>query len=131
MFDHVGIVVREARRSLAFYEACLAPLGIRLVERQGDSAAVFFADPNRFLWVGSDRPSFWNASHKAAASPLHLCFVADSAEAVDGFHKAALATGGSDNGAPGWRGEGEAYYAAYVLDPDGNNIEAAWRKVPR
>lgn len=128
MLDHLGVVVRDLDRSLAFYEACLRPLGLQMTERHPYGAAIFArseAQPVPFLWVGTARPSFWRDGHQAGASPVHLCFVAPSRDAVDRFHAAALAHGGQDNGAPGERDPG--YYAAYVLDPDGNNLEASVR----
>jgi catechol 2,3-dioxygenase-like lactoylglutathione lyase family enzyme len=127
MLDHFGFNVRDLERSVAFYEACLAPLGLAITERHPYGAVIIArpGDEAPFFWMGTARPSFWAEDHQAGASPMHLCFIAPSRSAVDAFHAAALAHGGRDNGAPGERGPG--YYAAYVLDPDGNNVEASVR----
>ena len=107
--------------------ACLPPLGYVETESQ-EGASVFGGQAGRpFLWIGTRKPAFWKDGHVAGASPIHLCLSAPNKEAVDAFHHAALGEGGTDNGPPGYRGEGRNYYAAFVLDPDGNNIEAAWR----
>jgi len=79
-----------------------------------------------FLVVAAGQPSYWNATHQPSVSPIHLALRAPSADAVDAFHRAGLASGGRDNGAPGERGGGRAY-AAFVIDPDGNNVEASYR----
>ncbi len=126
MFDHFGFVVRDLARSLRFYEACLAPLGLRVVERHGDKAVIISGEAEfPFIWMGTPPPDFWREEHGAARSPFHMAFSASSREAVVAFHEAGLSNGGTDNGAPGSRGSG--YYAAFLLDPDCNNIEAAVR----
>ena len=121
MLDHVGIGVSDVARSKAFYDKALAPIGIALVmevgaEQTGDQPACGF---------GSDcKPYFWfgGASDIARA---HIAFVAKDRASVDAFYKAALAAGAADNGAPGLRPHYHAnYYGAFVLDPDGHNIEA-------
>ena len=99
-----------------------------MTERHPYGAVIFArseTDDVPFMWIGTARPSFWDDTHAAGRSPLHLCFPAPSRDAVDRFHAAAMANGGRDNGAPGERDP--AYYAAYVLDPDGNNVEASFR----
>lgn len=130
MFDHIGIVTRDRSLSLRFYQACLPPLGYVQTESQEGGAAVFGGKNGTFLWIGSQRPAFWTDAHAAGNAPLHLCLAAPNKEAVDAFHHAAVGEGGADNGAPGYRGEGRGYYSAFVLDPDGNNIEAAFRTPP-
>ena len=122
MLDHVGIPVSDYARSLAFYTQALAPLGIGLVmevtpEMTGNgSAAGFGSDGNPYFWFGDDG---------APGEHTHVAFAADSRARVDAFHAAALAAGGRDNGAPGLRPHYHAdYYGAFVLDPDGHNIEA-------
>lgn len=128
MLDHFGFNVRDLGRSVAFYEACLAPLGLRVTERHPYGAVIFArneTDAAPFFWMGTARPRFWGDEHAAGGSPIHLCFPAPSREAVDAFYAAAVAHGGRDNGPPGERGR--TYYAAYVLDPDGNNVEASIR----
>jgi catechol 2,3-dioxygenase-like lactoylglutathione lyase family enzyme len=126
MFDHISIVTRDRSLSLRFYQASLPPLGYVQTESQ-DGAAVFRGRNGSFLWIGSQRPAFWNDGHAPGAAPLHLCLIAPNRDAVDAFHHAAVGEGGKDNGLPGYRGEGRTYYSAFVLDPDGNNIEAAFR----
>jgi len=134
MFDHVGFLVRDARISLPFFTACLRPLGIDRVQDLPQFDAAIFKDPARrgFLFVAGDRkgvPTYWRAGNNPGGAPLHLAFAAPDRAAVDAFHAAALAHGGRDNGAPGFRDQGyrrDANYVAFVLDPDNNNIEASW-----
>lgn len=128
MLDHFGVVVSDLEKGVAFYEAALGALGLQIIERH-DYGAVIFARSEEeafpFIWIGTGRPSFWKEGDEAGKSPLHLAFSAQSRAAVDAFHRAALKAGGRDNGPPGDRDPD--YYAAYVLDPDGNNIEAGYR----
>ena len=122
MLDHVGFAVTEFERSKRFYTAALAPLSITLImevtpEQTGlGSHAGFGADGKAFFWIGNQgRP----------LTGLHVSFTAASRQQVDEFHRAALRIGGRDNGAPGVRPHyHENYYGAFVLDPDGNNVEA-------
>jgi catechol 2,3-dioxygenase-like lactoylglutathione lyase family enzyme len=113
MLDHVGLVVSDFGRAKSFFESALAPLGYtKLMEFSG--AAGF----------GAGKPDFW-ISQGAAPKPVHVAFAASDRKIVDAFHKAALAAGGRDNGAPGVRKEYHPnYYGAFIIDPDGNNIEA-------
>ncbi len=127
IFDHFGFVVCDLAKSLRFYEACLAPLGLRIAERHGNEAVIISgAAEFPFIWMGTSRPEFWREEHGAARSPFHLAFSAASREVVVAFHEAGLGHGGTDNGAPGVRTSG--CYAAFLIDPDGNNIEAAVRE---
>jgi len=130
MVDHMGITVEDFERSREFYEKALAPLGMKLF-KGGEAWGVLGtgADDAFFIWIGSIHPSYWRESegHRPGAAPLHLSLRAPNQEAVDAFYAAAMAAGGRDNGAPGPRGGLYKYYAAFVLDPDGNNIEAAVR----
>jgi catechol 2,3-dioxygenase-like lactoylglutathione lyase family enzyme len=113
MYDHVTLRVDDFPVSLAFYRAALAPLGIDLRVEDGVSAAF------------GEEPSFLLTSRRAPTVNVHVAFSAADRAAVDGFHAAALQNGGTDNGAPGIRADyAPNYYAAFVLDPDGNNIEA-------
>lgn len=128
MLDHFGIVVSDLEIPVAFYEAALAPLGLQIIERHDYGAVIFAKSPEEafpFIWIGTGRPSFWKDSDEPGTSPLHLAFSAPTKEAVQAFYVAALAAGGHDNGPPGQRDPD--YYAAYVLDPDSNNIEAGYR----
>ena len=120
MFDHIGIRVGDFARSKAFYVKVLETLGFKLMveftpEQTGGSAAGGF---------GTDMPRFWIGT-TSPAGPGHIAFTAKDQAQVDAFHKAALAAGGKDFGAPGPRPDyHKNYYGAFVLDPDGNNIEA-------
>jgi catechol 2,3-dioxygenase-like lactoylglutathione lyase family enzyme len=112
LFDHVHLRVADVSASRRFYAAVLASLGMPKVLVEGPG--FFHADE---LWVDkADGP----------VSRVHLAFQAASPEAVQAFHAAALAAGGRDNGAPGERSYHPGYYGAFVLDPDGNNIEAVF-----
>ncbi|WP_431286618.1 VOC family protein [Roseateles chitinivorans] len=117
LIDHLQLVVRDLAASKAFYTAILPPLGVPL---GGEGKDYFWFDE---LFVSS-------ADSDAAVGKLtgrhHLAFQARDRAAVEAFHKTALAHGGTDNGAPGERPYHPGYYAAFVLDPDGNNIEAVF-----
>jgi catechol 2,3-dioxygenase-like lactoylglutathione lyase family enzyme len=123
MIDHVGFPVADFHRSRDFYLKALAPLGISLLmelspeQTGGEAHAGFGAAGKPFFWIGSGKP--------ALSGRLHLAFTASSQTAVNAFYQAALATGGDDNGAPGLRPHYHTnYYGAFVLDPDGHNVEA-------
>lgn len=123
MIDHIGFPVADLAASRIFYDKALSPLGIGLVlevtpEMTGGNGAHlgFGRDGQPFFWIGTGRP---------AVSNVHVAFTAPDRKTVDDFHTAALAAGGRCNGKPGLRPEYHAdYYGAFVLDPDGNNIEA-------
>jgi catechol 2,3-dioxygenase-like lactoylglutathione lyase family enzyme len=118
VLDHVGIEVGDYDASRAFYEMALAPLGLSVVMEPVPTMAGF---------GGSDRkPWFWvNARGRDTVHGVHLAFKAINHDAVDAFHAAALVAGGTDNGAPGPRPlYHPGYYGAFVLDRDGNNVEA-------
>lgn len=130
MFDHIGFRVGDLEAARRFYDAIADALGLAT----GDNTDTSFllgrsaAEPMPFLWVGTDQPAFWSQNHMVSASPIHIAFQAKDRASVDAFHRAGLANGGTDNGPPGPRGPAEMkYYGAYVLDPDGNNIEAGFR----
>ena len=122
MLDHIGIAVSDFARAKAFYSAALKPLGLLLVmavtaeETGAEAHAGFGAGGKPFFWIGTGpKPK----------GGTHVAFAAPSRADVDAFHRAALAAGGRDNGAPGVRPHYHAnYYGAFVLDPDGNNVEA-------
>ena|SRR5258707_1129427 len=120
MLDHVGIEVSDRERSKAFYEGALEPLGIRLL-MEFDGAAGFGKETEH-----GPKPFFWiHVRGRAVVSGAHVAFGARTPEQVDAFHAAALVAGGTDNGAPGPRPiYHPGYYGAFVLDPDGNNVEA-------
>ena len=124
MFDHFGLTVTDMAKSLPFYEACLRPLGIAVIQRQPEYDAVILAGETQFpfIWMGTGRASWMEETHEPGRSPVHFAFPAGSRSAADEFHAQGLANGGRDNGGPGLR-NGD-WYAAYLLDPDGNNVEA-------
>jgi catechol 2,3-dioxygenase-like lactoylglutathione lyase family enzyme len=116
--DHVGFAVADYARSKAFYEKALAPLGMKLLMEFSGAAAGFAKDDG-------GRPSFFIEAHgEPPQGRLHIALRAEDRAQVDAFHAAAVDAGGSDNGAPGLRWYHADYYSSYVLDPDGNNIEA-------
>jgi catechol 2,3-dioxygenase-like lactoylglutathione lyase family enzyme len=121
MLDHAGFPVSDYARSKAFYLQALAPLGYALVmevrQDENDSPAAGFG--------AGGKPDFWIGGEGGLQRPIHIAIAAQNRAAVDAFHRAALAAGGKDNGAPGLRPHYHPnYYAAFVLDPDGHNIEA-------
>jgi catechol 2,3-dioxygenase-like lactoylglutathione lyase family enzyme len=125
--DHIGISVSDYARAKAFYLAALKPLRCELVMELpveytgGVPSGGFGADGKPFLWI----------SEGGKSTHLHIAFRAESREQVDAFHAAALAAGGKDNGGPGPREMYHPnYYGAFVLDPDGHNIEAVIHTPP-
>jgi catechol 2,3-dioxygenase-like lactoylglutathione lyase family enzyme len=131
MLDHLGFRVKDLGAARRFYENAVAALGLQVIDNTPTSFLVgrSAAQPIPFLWIGTDKPTFWRDGDTSSSSPIHVCFKASSREAVDAFYQAALANGGIDNGPPGRRRPDEMnYYGAYVLDPDGNNIEAGYRR---
>jgi catechol 2,3-dioxygenase-like lactoylglutathione lyase family enzyme len=114
VIDHVTLQVSDYEQSKVFYMKALLPLGIRLLVEEDNSAG-----------FGRDRPEFWFYAGLAVKPPVHVAFTAENRGQVDAFYKAGLAAGGTDNGSPGVRAHYHAgYYAAFVRDPDGLNIEA-------
>jgi catechol 2,3-dioxygenase-like lactoylglutathione lyase family enzyme len=116
MFDHVQLKVRDFRKSLAFYRAALAPLGFEAqhVDEEGKSAG-FGPKGSVGLWIAEGAPQ----------SLAHVAFKSASQKAVAQFHEAGLKAGAKDNGKPGLRLDyAKDYYAAFLIDPDGNNVEA-------
>ena len=128
MIDHTGLNVSDYPKSKAFYLAALAPLGYQVVKELPSSIV-----PDGGLGLGvPPKPDFWVAGGKPNVPPLHVAFRAENRAQVDAFYKAALAAGGRDNGPPGPRPHYHAnYYGAFVLDPDGHNIEAVCHDPPR
>ena len=118
--DHVGLDVRDYEASKRFYEQALAPLGMTLLMEPVPEVGGF----------GGDFPFFWIAKRdRGPQTGVHVAFAAKDREMVDAFHAAALAAGGTDNGGPGVREIYHPnYYGAFVLDPDGNNVEAVCHK---
>ncbi len=120
MLDHVGLEVSDYERSKAFFADALAPLGLELLMEIPGASACGFGSPAK------RKPFFWIFQRgNAAVTGAHVAFGAPTVELVDAFHEAALAAGATDNGGPGKREiYHPSYYGAFVLDPDGNNIEA-------
>ena len=126
ILDHIGINVTDFERSKAFYEQALAPLDIALAMEWGPSAG-FGRGGKPELWIGAQQASFQTEAQIQVITPVHVCLRARSRAEVDAFHRAAIAAGGKDFGAPGLRPEYHpGYYGAFVLDPDGHNIEAVF-----
>ena len=116
-FDHLGYSVGDYDKSTAFYNAALGAVGLKRL-------AEFEAGGSKVAGYGADRPIFWVNSGKALRDHVHVAFTADTRAQVDAFYKGAMAAGGRDNGGPGIREIYHPnYYAAFVLDPDGHNIE--------
>ncbi|UPT88343.1 VOC family protein [Bradyrhizobium barranii subsp. apii] len=122
MIDHLGFSVSDYERAKAFYAKALAPLDYSLImevtaEQTGHAAAAGFG--------ANGKPDLWFGAEGAMNKPVHIAILAKDRATVDAFYKAATAAGGRDNGAPGIRPHYHAnYYGAFVLDPDGHNIEA-------
>lgn len=119
MFDHIGLGVTNLAESKAFYLKALRPLGVEVA-----------MDGPYGVGLGRDnKPSLWLTETKEQPARLHLAFTADSRRQVDEFHAAALEAGGKDNGPPGLRPHYHAnYYGAFVIGPDGHNVEAVCHK---
>jgi catechol 2,3-dioxygenase-like lactoylglutathione lyase family enzyme len=122
MLDHIGLTVSDIDRAKAFFDAALAPLGLEALvfvtaEQTGSNAHVGYGE--------AGRPYFWIGGGAAPTRGLHVAFAAADRATVEAFYAAALAAGGTDNGGPGIRAHYHPnYYGAFVLDPDGHNIEA-------
>ena len=114
MFDHIGLRVKDLEAAAPLYKAMLAPLG-HVPGASGQGYAGFGPKDRPALWLHADRKG----------GGAHVAFKAADREAVDAFHKAGLKAGAKDNGKPGLRADyGPTYYAAFLIDPDGNNVEA-------
>jgi catechol 2,3-dioxygenase-like lactoylglutathione lyase family enzyme len=121
MLDHVGFSVSDLNAARRFYEKALAPLGIMLIY----DISAEQTDGEAYLGFGEDqKPYFWIGTGKSKGR-LHVAFLAKDRKTVDRFYESAIKAGGKDNGAPGLRPHyHQHYYGAFVVDPDGNNIEA-------
>jgi catechol 2,3-dioxygenase-like lactoylglutathione lyase family enzyme len=123
MLDHIGFSVTDLMQSQAFYDTALAPLGIGVMlsftdaqTGSGDQVG-YGSDDKAYFWIGTGQTPL--------TGRLHVAFVAPDRETVDAFYAAAMSAGGRDNGAPGVRAHYHPdYYGAFVLDPDGHNVEA-------
>jgi catechol 2,3-dioxygenase-like lactoylglutathione lyase family enzyme len=115
MYDHIGLKVRDVGASVRFYQAALAPLGHVLASQ--DDAGAGFGPPGA--------PALWLYRANGSASGTHVAFAAADRATVDRFHADGVKAGGRDHGRPGLRADyGPKYYAVFLLDPDGNNVEA-------
>jgi catechol 2,3-dioxygenase-like lactoylglutathione lyase family enzyme len=122
MIDHLTFGVADIHRSVHFYDRAFAPLGVRRLVHDESS-------PVKLAGYGDARPWFWIAEHDLTSGKLHVALRAESREIVDDFHREALLAGGTDNGGPGLRPHYHpGYYAAFVRDPDGHNIEAVFHE---
>ncbi|HQZ12137.1 MAG TPA: VOC family protein [Devosia sp.] len=122
VIDHVGLKVADFERAFAFYREALGTLGIKVL-----SEFSFGAD--RHAGFGKEKPDFWIGTSDLQRGGAHVAFLAGSRAEVDAFHSVALSMGGRDNGGPGLRAHYHPhYYAAFVFDLDGNNIEAVCHK---
>lgn len=127
MLDHVGFAVADVARSRAFYDAALRPLGLSVQmeatpdqTESGGTAIGYGKDGHAFFWIGDN---------ERVGQGTHVAFTVEDRATVDAFHAAGLAAGGTDHGAPGVRAHYHPdYYAAFLLDPDGANIEAVCHK---
>lgn len=122
MIDHAGLQVFDPKKSRLFYEQALGPLGYKMIAQ----VPLEYTEGKVVLGFGvPPKPDFWVAEGTPNKPALHFAFRAENRKQVDAFYRAALAAGGRDNGAPGPRPHyHENYYGAFVLDPDGHNIEA-------
>jgi catechol 2,3-dioxygenase-like lactoylglutathione lyase family enzyme len=122
VLDHIGFPVTDFERSKAFYSKILEPLGYRIIKSVDLSDE---AGPAGYAGFGDTQPQFWIGTGKPLTGRLHMAFIAKSRAHVRAFYEAAIAAGAKDNGPPGLRPHYHAnYYGAFVLDPDGHNIEA-------
>lgn len=128
MLDHSGIVVTDLAKARRFYDAIAEALKLKTVDN-GEAAFLLGKgmDEYPYLWIGILRPSYWVEGSRAGINQMHVAFTAESKAMVDAFFRAALKAGGTDHGKPGPREGAGDYYGAFVLDPDGNNIEACVR----
>jgi len=119
MFDHIGIGATDLESTKAFFRAALEPLGIGIAYDGGDT-----------IGVGpKGKPALWIGAAKSKPTPIHIAFTAESRTLVDEFYEKALAAGAKDNGPPGLRPDySPTYYAAFVIGPDGHNVEAVCHK---
>jgi catechol 2,3-dioxygenase-like lactoylglutathione lyase family enzyme len=116
MIAHTSLAVRNFAAAKKFYQRALAPLGYA-AKMEADDAAGFNDGKNTDFWIGESK----------TVEPTHVAFEAKNKDEVEAFYRAALAAGGRDNGQPGYRKQyWPGYYAAFIYDPDGHNIEAVW-----
>ena len=128
MIDHTGVVVSDFEKSKRFYSAALAPIDIELLV---EFPAAVTGHTDVAGYGEAPKPEFWIARGRPNTPHLHVAFRVASRTLVDAFHRAALQAGGTDNGAPGLRLHYHPnYYGAFVLDPDGHNVEVVCHEAP-
>ncbi|MGZ9101213.1 MAG: VOC family protein [Brevundimonas sp.] len=129
MLDHTGIVVTNLMAARCFYDAVAGALGLGTIDNGPDAFLLGKSAEEAipYLWIGTLIPTYWIKGSRAGINQMHVAFRADSKAMVQAFYKVALDAGGRDNGPPGPREGAMGYYGAFVLDPDGNNIEAVYR----
>ena len=127
MIDHITFTVSDFEKSKTFYVELLKTLGYTLLMEFPNVAG--FGEKKPEFWIGAARPGYWTADHGTGRSPMHVAFSAEDRKAVDAFYEAAVRVGGKDYGKPGVREIYHPdYYGAFVIDPDGNNVEAVCHK---
>jgi catechol 2,3-dioxygenase-like lactoylglutathione lyase family enzyme len=125
MIDHMGLKVADLDAMISFYEKALAPFGIKVLMRVGKE----LTGVANAAGLGREKPFLWFSDMGQTTPPTHIAIRAENREEVDAFYKAAMAAGGQDNGAPGLRPHYHPnYYGAFVLDPEGHNLEAVCHK---
>jgi catechol 2,3-dioxygenase-like lactoylglutathione lyase family enzyme len=126
MIDHIGIRVKDLAKAKAFYVKALAPLGYVVVMEFGPEAGIGYEGIG---FGAGGKPDFWVGRSDAPCAPIHVAFQVGERRVVEAFHEAALKAGGRDNGPAGERPHYHpGYYGAFVLDPEGNNVEAVCHK---
>lgn len=119
MIDHAGVHVSDITKAKDFYSKALAPIGYTMIAEFPEYKVAGYGE--------GGKADFWISADEGVEDENHVAFAAKDKAAVDGFHKAGVAAGGSDNGAPGYRKDySPGYYAAFVKDPDGHNIEVVF-----
>ncbi|MBI1360215.1 MAG: VOC family protein [Alphaproteobacteria bacterium] len=122
MLDHIGFVVSDVERSRAFYDQALKPLGVKMIASVSPTETTAHT---HYGYGEAKKPWFWISEGEQQSGPVHVAFTAASRADVDAFYAAAMAAGGRDNGGPGVRAHYHPnYYGAFVIDPDGHNVEA-------
>ncbi|WP_310009614.1 VOC family protein [Brucella pseudogrignonensis] len=131
LFDHIGFQSKDLRRSLSFYESCMPKLGLTIIAHSDSGFFVSGGEraPVPFLWIHKAQKTVADEPDGKPGNHLHLMFNAGSREDVEAFFRAAVQGGGKESGPPAYQGPEEmGYYAALVFDPDGNTLEAGFRK---
>jgi len=128
MLDHTGFVVTDLAKARRFYDAIAKPLGLATADNfEGSFLLGKSENEYPYLWIGTLIPSYWVEGSRPGINQMHIAFAAKDKAAVDAFYKAALENGGKDNGPPEPREGAGEHCGAFVLDPDGNNIDACCR----